>query len=67
VQAMPLLAGPPPLPLALPPVPPMLEPAVLADPPEPPEALPPEALPPLGGAGVLVPVPSSVDEQASGK
>jgi hypothetical protein len=68
MQAMPLLAGPPPL--APPPVPPMLEPATVADPPEPPdppEALPPEALPALGGGGVLVPPPSSVDEHASGK
>jgi hypothetical protein len=60
VQAMP---EPPPVvvPAAEPPV---AVPAVGA---EPPAALPPAEVPALGGAGVSVPAPSLVDEQARGK
>ena len=61
VQAM-----PEPPPVVAPDDPPVaVEPA--AAPPVPAEELPALAEPPLGGAGVLVPAPSSVDEQARGK
>jgi hypothetical protein len=62
VQAIPV---PPPVPVPLMPPEPLAVPPV-AMPPEP-LVVPPEELPPLGGGGVVLLPPLSVDEQAKGK